>query len=155
MAGNKKPRKQHQKRWNSGGVTLKTELHKVRAVFAPLEAILDQLEQNGTIDTAGDGMPIFKDRRDGRWYCTVTALNGVIEAYEIHERRHKRFLGLDPLRQLSNKLRYSMPIFESDTKAARECLMRMRMETVLMTADYAKQLIKDFQIKEALEKLAA
>lgn len=114
-----------------------------------------QLERDGTVDAADNGAPVFKDEVDGHWYCTVSALNGVIEAYEIHERRYGRNLSLEPLRQLSNKLKYGMPIFESDTKAARASLNRMRIETMQMTADYAKQLIKDFQIKEALEKVAA
>ena len=155
MAGNKRPRKQHRPSWNAGGVLLKSEPWKLRAVFRPLECILDQLERDGTVDVTPSGVPIFKDSGDGNWYCTVTALNGVIEAYEIHERRHQRPLNLEALRVLSNKLKYGMPIFDSDTKSARGCLDRMRSETMLMTADYAKQLIKDFQIKEALERVAA
>lgn len=153
MAGTKKPRKAYHKTWNSGGVLLKSQPWKLRAVFSPLESILDQLERDGTVDCAANGVPVFKDENDGIWYCTVSALNGVIDAYEIHERRFNRNLHLEALRQLSNKLKYSMPLFESDTKAARECMARMRLETAQMTADYAKQLIKDFQIKEALEKV--
>lgn len=153
MAGNRKTRKKHRPGWNSGGVKLKAQPTKIRAVFGPLESILDQLERDGTVDCATNGAPVFKDDLDGHWYCTVSALNGVIEAYEIHERRFKREINLEPLRQLSNKLKYGMPIFESDTKEARACLARMRIETMQMTSDYAKQLIKDFQIKEALEKV--
>ena len=132
---------------------LKSQPWKMKAVFGPLESILDQLEQNGTVDCATDGAPIFKDQNDGHWYCTVSALNGVIDAYEIHERRHGRLLNLGPLRKLSNKLKYGMPIFEGDTQECRACLQRMRLETMQMTAGYAKQLIKDFQIKEALETI--
>lgn len=153
MAASKKPRKPHRKCWNAGGVLLKSEPWKVRAVFGPLEAILDQLEQHGTVDIAGNGAPIFKDQGEGEWYCTVTALHGVIEAYEIHERRHRRQLGLEPLRVLANKLKYGMPIFDSDTQACRAALQRMRAETLQMTSDYAKQLINDFRIKEELEKV--
>lgn len=152
MSVSKKPRKSHRPAWNSGGVLLKSQPWKMQAVFGPLESILDQLERDGTVDIAGNGAPIFKDQNDGHWYCTVSALNGVIDAYEIHERRFSRSLNLEPLRRLSNKLRIGMPIFESDTKDSRACLARMRVETMRMTADYAKQLIKDFQIKEALEK---
>lgn len=155
MAGTKKPRKAYRPGWNSGGVKLMAQPWKLKAVFGPLEAILDQLEQDGTVDAAGNGAPVFKDEVDGHWYCTVSALNGVIDAYEIHERRYNRNLNLEPLRQLSNKLKYGMPIFESDTKACRAALQRMRVETMQMTADYARQMIKDFQIKEALEKVAA
>ena len=153
MAGNKKPRKTHRKTWNAGGIKLKAQPIKMKAVFGPLESILDQLERDGTVDCANNGAPVFKDEVDSHWYCTVSALNGVIDAYEIHERRHGRTLNLAPLRILSNKLKYGMPVFEVDTAAARACLNRMRVETMQMTSDYAKQLINDFQIKEALEKI--
>ena len=133
---------------------LKTQLYKVHAIFRPLEAILDQLEDQGTIDVAKNGTPIFRDHNDGYWYDTVIALNGVIEGFEIHEIRNNIDLHLEPLRQISKKLKYSMPIFDSETKMARECLFRMRKSTLEMTAGYARELIKDFQIKEELEALA-
>lgn len=154
MAGNNKPRKAHKPSWNNGGAKLKTQPWKLRSVFDPLESIIDQLEQEGTINTSDTGTPMFKDETDGHWYCSVSALNGVVEAYEIHEKRFGRNLNLEPLRQLSNKLQYGMLIFDSDTKAVRACLARMRLETMQMTSAYAKELVKDFQIKEALEKIA-
>ena len=155
MAGTKKRNKAYRPGWNSGGVLLKAQPWKIKLVFGPLENILDQLERDGTVDGTTDDTPIFKDESDGHWYCTVSALNGVIEAYEIHERRHSRSLNLEPLRILSNKLKYGMPIFQSDTDAARACLNRMRLETMQMTADYARQLINDFRIKEELQREVA
>lgn len=149
----KKPRTKKYSPRKAGDVKLKFQPWKIRFVFQPLVNILDQLEQDGTVNTSASGTPMFKDEKDGHWYCTVSALNGVIDAYEIHERRHDRDLGLEPLRILSNKLQYGMPVFESDTESVRACLSRMRQETMQMTADYAKQLIKDFQIKEALENV--
>lgn len=62
MAASKKPRKPHRKCWNAGGVLLKSEPWKVRAVFGPLEAILDQLEQHGTVDIAGNGAPVSMEK---------------------------------------------------------------------------------------------
>ena len=53
------------------------------------------------------------------------------------------------------RLKYGMPITSVNTQAARACLSRMRAETIEMTADYAKQLIKDFQIMEELQKVVA
>jgi len=153
MSRSQKPRRPHRHAWNAGGVLLKAQPWKIKLVFGPLEAIIDQLEQEGTITTSASGTPMFQDSAAGHWYCSVSALNGVIEAYEIHERRYNRALGLDPLRVLTNKLQYGTPIFESDTRAARACLARMRLETAQMTSEYAKGLVRDFQIKEALERV--
>lgn len=157
MAGSKKSRRGavRRKSWNAGGVLLKSEPWKIHAVFNPLEAIIDQLEQDETIDVTPGGVAIFQDRKDGCWYDSVVAIMGVVEAYELHEVRNNRVINLEPLRQLANKLKYGMSIFSSDTEAVRACLKRMRVETMQMTADYAKQLIQDIQIKEELEKVAA
>jgi hypothetical protein len=156
MAGNRKPtRKAHRPKWNGAGVKLKTEPWKVAAIFNPLTAILDQLEQEGTIDVASNGTAIFKDHNDGCWYDSSVAIMGVVEAYEIHERRASRALDLGPLRQIANKLKYDMPITSDDTAAARACLVRMKAETIEMTSGYAKQLITDFQIMEEMQKAAA
>jgi len=139
--------------WNRGGPLLKTQPWKMRAVFGPLEAIVDQLEDEGTINTSADGTPMFRDQADGVWYCTVSALTGIYEAYEIHERRHRRNLNLEPLRRLAHKLQQGELIDDTDTRDVRSCIGRLRMETLQMTADYAKELVSDFQIKEALESL--
>jgi hypothetical protein len=156
MAANKKPRhKPHQARWNGDGIKLKAQPWKVAAVFNPLEAILDQLEQQGTIDATPAVVAIFKDAIDGHWYESSVALMGVVDAYEIHERRTGRKIDLAALAQLANKLKYDMPIFSDDTQACRACLARMKAETVQMTAGYAKQLITDFQLMEELQKVTA
>jgi hypothetical protein len=154
MPGSKKPRhKAYRPKLVGENIKLKMQPWKVRAVFQPLEAILDQLEQQGTVDATPAGVAIFRDAVDGHWYESCEAITGVAEAYEIHEIKTGRQLNLVPLRQLANKLKYSMPIFSADTEACRACLSRMRAETIEMTAGYARDLIKDFQIKEQLEKV--
>lgn len=154
MSATKKRNKKYRPK-PAGDRLLKTQLWKVAAVFNPLEAILDQLETAGTIDVTTCGKPIFKDAVDGRWYETPTAIMGVVDAYQMHQERLEIDLGLEPLRQLANKLNYDMPIFQADTEACRACLARMKAATLNMTSDYARQMIVDFQIKEELQKLAA
>jgi len=154
MAAQKKRNKKYVPRLAGDTIKLKMQPWEVRAVFGPLEAILDQLEQQGTIDVAGN-QPVFRDHNDGCWYDTPAALLGVVEAYEIHEVRTGRPLALAPLRQLAHKLQYGVSIFSSDTEACRACLVRMKAETIEMTAAYARDLIEDFQIKEALQEAAA
>ena len=155
MGTSTKPRKAHRQAWNKGSVKLRSRPWTVNAVFNPLEAIIDQLENDGTIDIANNGTAVFKDAVDGEWYDSTVAIIGCVEAFEIHERRHNRDLQMAPLRQLANLLKYGMPITAASTAAARLCLTRMRAETVEMTADYARQLIKDFQIMEELQKIPA
>ncbi len=154
MSSNRKPRKAYRPK-PPGEQLLKNQLWRVAAVFNPLEAILNQLETAGTIDVTTCGKPIFKDAVDGHWYETPIAIMGVVDAYQMHQERIGIDLGLDPLRQLANKLTYDMPIFQADTEACRACLKRMKAVTLNMTADYARQMIVDFQIKEELMKVAA
>lgn len=132
-------------------IKLKLQPWKVSAVMNPLIAIVDQLERDGTIDVADKGVAVFKDANDGHWYDSAVAIAGVVEAYEIHERRHGVDLHLDGLRKLGKALEYGMPIDAHQTAAARVSLAHIRAATLEMTAGYARDLIKDFQIKEGLE----
>lgn len=140
--------------WTTASVKLKTQPWRVAAVFDPLYAMIDQLEQHGTIDVVGGGQAVFK-YMDGSWYDTHNAILGFIEAYEIHEARTGISLALEPLRQFANKLKYQMPVFQADTDAVRACLARCKAATNEMTAGYAQELLNDFAIKEELQKKAA
>lgn len=155
MAGNKKPRKQYRPRWNGGNVRLKAEPWKVAAVFGPLENILDELESEGTVSTMPDGTPIFQDTNDGCWYPMAPALNGVVDAYEIHQTRTGRAMPLATLRQLAHKLEIQMPLFKADTDAARAALEALKAETMQMNAGYAKDLVRTVQIRIEFEERRA
>lgn len=147
-----KPRKPYRPR-DPSTLKLKFMPWKVAAVFNPLVEILDQLEHEGTIDETTGGQAVFKGR-DGHWYDTAAAVLGVVEAYDIHETRTGLTLDLSPLRRLANKLHYSMPVFQADVDECRACLVRMKAATCEMTAGYASELLRDYQIKEQLERVA-
>lgn len=134
---------------------LRSQPWKIDLVFRPMLNIIDQLIQEKTVDRVPDGTAVFRDTKDGGLYETRSAISGVIDAYEIHERRHGRDLNMGPLRQLINRMHYDMPLVMSDIRTARAALERMRMETMQMTADYADQMLRDFKIKEGIERLAA
>lgn len=68
-------------------------------VFGPLEAIVDQIEADGTLNCSPRGRPIFRDFKDGHWYDTAAALEGVIAHLEMYETRHGVTLPLDALRR--------------------------------------------------------
>lgn len=151
MAKQKKPRnKAYKQRVSSGTLKLSSKPWRVKNITAPLESILDQLEQSGTIDEIS-GQPVFKDCRSGKWCDSVSGILGCCEMYEIHERRTGDNLCLEPLRQLANKLKYSMPIFAADTEAARGSVNRLRDATLEMTESYSIELLNDFKLKVRLE----
>lgn len=152
MASSKRTKKAR-KPWNPDNALLKTQPWRIKAVFDPLLAIVDQLERDGTKDVTNGGTAIFKDAVDGHWYESCTAIIGVVEAYEIHEKRAGIKINLEPLRRLAKKLEYDMVIFPSDTQDCRACFDRMRKESLGMTVGYARELIRDTQIQEQVEKL--
>lgn len=152
MSTTKKRKKAYRPR-SADGIKLKMQPWKVSAVMDPLLSILDQLEKHGTIDVAGKDAPVFRDAVDGDWYHSPTAIMGVVEAYEIHERRTGVDLHLDGLRRLAKALQYDMPINGVMTAAARLSLSHIRAATLEMTAGYARDLVKDFQIMEALQEI--
>jgi len=154
MSAQKKRNKAYRPgRMAGDNIKLKMQPWKVKAIMDPLLAIIDQLEQNGTIDVASNGVAIFKDQIDGHWYDSAVAIAGVVEAFEIHERRFGVDLHLDGLRKLGKALQIDMPINEHQTAAARVSLQHIRAASLEMTAGYARDLIKDFQIKEGLEQV--
>ncbi|EEO27696.2 hypothetical protein [Oxalobacter paraformigenes] len=146
---NKRRNKTYRPR-DPGCVKLKTLPWVIDSVFSPLYSIIDQLEEDGTIYVANDDVPLFLNRKDGRFYETVSAVTGFIEGYEIHERRTGRNLHMDPLRHLVALIKNGEMITPSDTRHAREALDRIRTETMGMTWNYADEMLRDFRIKEEL-----
>jgi hypothetical protein len=154
MATNKRTKKKYRP-LDPLQTKLRHQPWKVAAVINPLLAIVDQLEQQGTIDVAGNGVAVFKDHCDGVWYESSVAILGVVGAYEIYEVRKDLNLCLAPLTKLANQLKYDMPITQQVTEDARACIERIRIATLDMTAGEGQQLIKDFQIKEAIQERVA
>ncbi|WP_454751670.1 hypothetical protein [Cupriavidus necator] len=152
MPRSKSPRKKHRQKSNGGNVKLRCQGWKVDAVFSPLEAILRQIEWDGTVTTNAQGMPIFRDNNDGCWYATAPAIGGIIDAYQTHQLRSGREMPLDSLRQLANKLEYSSPLTEDDCAAVKRDVATLRRETMAMTIDYAASLVRTTQIKIELEQ---
>src|ERR1700681_5051111 len=99
MSGTKKRNKSYRPR-DPDAIKLKMQPWKIAAVMNPLLAIVDQLEHQGDIDVTHKGQAVFKDHNDGVWYDSPAAIRGVVDAYEIHERRTGTVLNLDALRRL-------------------------------------------------------
>lgn len=138
-----------------GAAPLLSHLHVIYAVFSPVYRVIDQIECEGTIDVAGDGMAVYQAAKDGKWYSFADGLLGLVEAYEIWERRSGQNLNMIPLKQLIARIKYNTAITEIETRAARSAVDRMRRATMRITAYEAEEMLRDFQIKEELLKVAA
>lgn len=151
MPGNKRHRKPHRP-VSPLSAKLRTQPWRVAAVFGPLEAVIAQIEQSGTVTADGQGTPIFKDGNDGCWYATVPAIEGIVDAYQTHEVRSGRPMPLDRLRQFARKLEYASPLTLADCAAVKEDIAVLRRETMSMTIDYASSLVTTTQIKIELQE---
>jgi hypothetical protein len=152
MSSKKKRNKPYRIKSFSGSAKLKKWSWRVALTFSPVIAILDQLEQEGTVDVNAEGDAIFLDPTDGLWHDSFVAIMGMADFYEFHERRSGRILDVSPLSQLANKLKCGTQILTIDTQAARACLSRIHAETLEMTVDYIDELVQDFQIMGELQK---
>lgn len=120
-------------------------------VFGPIQAVIDQIERDGTVTTNRRGTPIFRDG-DGQWYCTATAIQGVVEHCEMWCTRHGRMLPLDSLSEFQRFIKYSAPITES-------LLARLRRDLPIIQSAMAKgnpddmlDLLMQVKIRDELEK---
>jgi hypothetical protein len=132
---------------------VKFEPWRAKLVFDPLESILDELEQQGTLTTSAEGQVMFKDVTTGEWHDTIAALLGVIDTFEILERRYGVDAQLDPLRAFADKIEKGSEIDNRDTAAVRASMKTMRNLVLDMTIGEVRQLVRDFQTKDELEKL--
>jgi len=127
---------------------------KMNTVLSPLEAILDQLERDGTVHTDERGTPIFLAAPENAWFAMVPALLGVVDMFSMWATRHGKAFDLSALRRLAHKLEYGMPVAEQDTAAVRALLPSMQRVAGSLSHNEAKNLILQTQIKEELEARA-
>ena len=129
-------------------------IHAVTEVFSPIYAVIDEMETEGTVSADNKGRAIYIDS-DGNLVDLADALHGLASAYQIFERRNGVDLKTDAVTRLAVRLDYSTAITPIETREARIALDLMRQSTMNMKTGEAIALLKDFQIKEALEKVAA
>lgn len=122
-------------------------------VFSPLQAVIDQMEQDGTLTCSPRGRPMFRDMTDGRWYDTADALAGVIEHLEMYETRHKVTLPIQSLRNLHRRLEVSMPIDEPLMESLKRDVPALQRVIALSDPDDVNDLYRQCLIKTEMEKL--
>ncbi|MGS1115979.1 hypothetical protein [Castellaniella sp. UC4442_H9] len=127
---------------------------KMTTVLSPVEAILDQIERDGTVCVDGRGMPIFKASPENEWFAMVPALLGVVDMFSMWATRHEKAFDLSALQRLAHKLEYSMPVTDTDTRAVRALLPSMQRVACTLSHDEADNLILQTRIKDELEARA-
>ncbi|MGE8691490.1 MAG: hypothetical protein ACN6PJ_30385 [Achromobacter sp.] len=85
-------------------------LIKTQQTLAPLEAIIDQIERDGTVATDDRGVPIFYCIEDGQWYASAPALVGMADFFDMWATRHGSQFKATALRQLAKRLEVGMPV---------------------------------------------
>lgn len=151
MAGNKKPRRRYSPQSRAGHVKLRAQPWKIHAVFEPVEAILDEIEQSGMVSVTEEGKPIFSELAHNDVYEFVPSLSGLIDAFDLHAERNALSIVTGPLKRVCVKLDKGEMLDQHDMAGARQSIAALKRQSGDMEADYAYKLIRDIQIKFELE----
>ncbi|MDS1141755.1 hypothetical protein RE432_15040 [Pusillimonas sp. SM2304] len=145
-----KPAKRRNKRYTPRQVRTPL-IVGAQLVLGPLERIVDQIANDGTVDVSDRGTPVFQDG-DGGWHDTAAALEGVVWHLEMFCARHDRALPLQPLRQLHACLKYMIPITETLLAELQAALPVLQRAMALGDPDDQVSILRQARIKEQLEQ---
>lgn len=118
----------------------------IDAVWRPLEAILDRMAIDGTIETA-QGKPILYDAGSSTWYEVTPAIGGLIDFHEIAAARHGWKIDLSALQRFANKLKHAAPIFDSDLSSVRTLIDKLRRLDGRLTLGEAKDILTTVRLQ--------
>ncbi|WP_027798276.1 hypothetical protein [Paraburkholderia dilworthii] len=151
MSRSQKPRKKYNPQSRAGHVKLRAQPWKIHAVFEPVEAILEEIEQSGMVSVTEEGKPIFSELAHNDVYEFVPSLCGLIDAFDLHAERNALPIVTDPLKQVCVKLDRGEMLDQYDIANSRWSIAELKKQSGDMQADYAYRLIRDIQIKFELE----
>lgn len=123
---------------------------KSQLTLGPLEEILTQVEETGTLPVDERGEPIYIDG-NGHQYPMWQAIDGLVDMFEMWATRHHKPLPLAPLRMLVGALHYSMPITAFNLEEVKQALPRLREAALSMDHHDARDLVVQTQIKAELD----
>lgn len=121
-------------------------------VFGPLQAIVDQIEADGTLTCDVRGRPMFQEPEKGMWCDTSEALKGMINHMEMYEVRHKVTLPLESLKQFQRFVEHVMHIPESLLRGLKRDMAVLQRTMALCDPEDALDLFQQGLIKAELEK---
>lgn len=131
---------------------LKHQPWRIFAVFHPLEAVLDRLERDGTVDSVGRQI-VFREEAAGDLYDLPAALRGVIEFHQLVETKFGFSAETGAMDKFANKLEYGMPVFEQDLAAVRENITACKRQAMALRVSQAAALIDAVRIGVEVDRL--
>lgn len=127
-------------------------LVRVSRVFGPLNDILDQLNDDGTVHVSPKGVPIFLDEDNGRWYAIAPAVFGLIDHLEMVERRYGWKLPLDSLRRFHKRMENHMPLDAPIMDALHRDSRIIQQAMARLSPDELIDLLRQYHIKVGIER---
>lgn len=126
-------------------------LIKTQQTLAPLEAIIDQIERDGTVTVDARNVPIFHCVADGEWYASAPAIAGMADFFDMWAVRHGHAFKAAALRQLANRLEAGMPIDAPLMAALRAEIPTLRRIGASLNQADASDLLRQTQILAEME----
>lgn len=126
-------------------------LIKTQQTLAPLEAIIDQIQRDGTVTVDARGVPIFHCVADGEWYASAPAILGMADFFDMWATRHGSQFKATALRQLAKRLEVGMPVDAPLLAALHAEIPALRRIGAGLTQADASDLLRQTQIKAELE----
>lgn len=120
----------------------------------PLEQIIEQIARDGSVTVDQGGAAVFV-AGDGCWYESAPAIEGLVWHLEMWCTRHGRTLPLHPLREFHAALRDMQAIDARLLAKLIEAMPAWRRSMSLADPDDQVDLLRQTQIKAALEACAA
>ncbi|WP_143218651.1 hypothetical protein [Achromobacter xylosoxidans] len=126
-------------------------LIKTQQTLAPLEAIIDQIQREGTVTIDTRGVPVFYCVADGEWYASAPAIAGMADFFDMWAVRHGRAFKATALRQLAKRLEVGMPVDAPLMAALHAEIPALRRIGAGLTQDDASDLLRQTQILAEME----
>lgn len=130
-------------------------LIKAQQTLAPLEAIIDQIDRDGTVTTNARGVSIFLCLEDGEWYASAPAIAGMADFFDMWATRHGSAFKAAALRQLAKRLEVGMPIDAPLMAALHAEIPALRRIGAGLTQADASDLLRQTQILAEMDAARA
>lgn len=149
MSRSQKPRKAYKPKEVRAPMLIGASL-----VVSPVEAIINQIGLDGTVNVDRFGTPQFM-ATDGIWYATAPALEGLVYHLEMLSARRSIELPIEPIRQLRIAMEYSVPVTGSLLDKLKAALPVIRHTLSFADPDEQLDILRSAQIRYEMERLAA
>lgn len=124
----------------------------VSYIMAPIDDMISELETRGTLSVSEKGEAVFSDMLYGETYNLVPAARGFLDVFGVIEKRKGISIGLEPVRQLINRIHYLSPVTQRELDAAKAGVERMRAALRLLSVAEADDIVVTTLIKQENER---